>query len=457
MESSQHIQDSQNWDNDFKIFIDKIHSLDTQENQKNYDFEKESELLNMSLFLKSKYPNKAESYFYLARYYRCCKKYNEALIELSLITQKNQLWDSPDWLIKGEVLFENSIIQYYIEPTTDNALCSTVEYLNNPIEISPNYEYALDNLLYFCRSLSKLQTSTMSKMNLPNLGSYHPSSVNYLNFQGKDLFCIRYVNYNILENGDYDEQELNTCNMIMYENKCNIIENNICLSNFFTNYRGIEDVRLYCLPNDNSIYFSGTQQEWVETPGVNKIILGTLNLNKITFTDASVIHSPFENLCEKNWIPWINSKGELYFFYWWYPFQIGKKVGNQLNIVYEQKNIPHIFEFFRGSSNVVYIEDTREYLCVVHFVHSPTNGKGTRRYYHSCVFLQEDSTSGFANIIGYTLPFTFCDFKEGKMIEYCIGLRLKNKDITFWFSRMDAEPHELRIPLYEIIKMRRNV
>ena len=192
-------------------------------------------------------------------------------------------------------------------------------------------------------------------------------------------------------------------------------------------------------------------KQWVREREVNKIMVGELDLvNKLLF-NGSIIESPENAPCEKNWIPWINSHGDEYFIYWWGPFQLGQRVvetSQTLKIICN-RDVPRIFGYFRGSSNIVYLASYDEYWTVVHFVHTPINGEGTRRYYHCLVKLKEDK-SGLLHPISYTVPFTFL-FSSGKRaIEYCMGFSVRNTHARFWISCMDSDPHRLDIELKEL-------
>lgn len=412
------------------------------------------EIISKAEQLKINFPIKAEPYFFLARMYRNIHKYLEARRELDIIYSKND-WDTPEWILSGETKFEESLISYFYKNNPIEALRFNISYLNE-IECK-NELYALENLVFLCSPLSK--KGEIKKMNLPQLGTYHPSSVNFLDISGEDCLCVRYVNYKIRDNGCYDLSEFSTCNMIIYKNSMEIIENNILLPKYNTLYHGIEDVRLY-RDISGQIHFVGTQQEWVPSDNVNRIIHGKLELNSFTFRDAQILEPPIYTECEKNWIPWINSKdsasaGAVKFIYWWYPFQMGV-IGedNKLKIIKKQE-VPPIFASFRGSSNIVYLKSTEEFWAVVHFVHTPIYSEGTRRYYH-CIVIFKETDDGLLDVIDYTLPFTFMNTTGIRAIEYCLGLKINEQTQTgtFWFSLMDNEPHRLDIHLSELQQLR---
>lgn len=419
--------------------------------------------------IKRDYPTRVEPFFYLMRLYRNIREYAKARIELDIIYRDKAKWqDAPSWMIGSELLFEESLLAYYYENNKERALGLTIDYLNHADCM--NDVFAMENLYFFCESMAQAQAQTahseVYQMNLPSLGAYHASSVNYMDLSGEDLLCVRYVNYNIDDDGMYDCNEFNTCNMIIYKNKLDILENIIELPKYSSPYRGIEDIRLYRSVS-GKINFVGTQQEWVCESDVNRIMWGEVELDqgKCELNGKAVIESPENAPCEKNWIPWVNSRGEEYFIYWWRPFKIGRRVRRvrqeqeqQTLEIVSSRDVPQIFGYFRGSSNIEYFAPNNEYWTVVHFVHKPLSGEGTRRYYHCLVIFKEDSASGLLYPISYSVPFTFL-FSGGKRgIEYCMGFSLSAGSYArFWVSRMDSDPHRLDIPLTELNRMLRPI
>lgn len=110
------------------------------------------------------------------------------------------------------------------------------------------------------------------------------------------------------------------------------------------------------------------------------------------------------------------------FIYQWYPLEIGKiNEENKLQII-KQNNIPRIFRYLTGSSNIFEYND--ELWCITHFVSLP------RKYFHKVIVLDKNF-----NIKRYSIPFYF-----DLGIEYCLGLIIIDNVLYATTSRNDSEP-----------------
>jgi hypothetical protein len=432
------------WEDRLDSFL-KLLERDSEESQFNLQ-----QIQECAHNLRRDYPRQIEIPFFLVRLYRIIGQYAAAWEIVQEIEANQGYWKGPSDMSGSELLFEKSLLAYFHKKDSTQALRLSIEYLN--IDESYNWEYIYENLASLCQPLARQPSIKLYRMALPRLGSYHASSISHVHFQGEDCLCARYVNYNIdPSNGVYDCDEFNSTNMAIWGNKMEIIVNNIDIPIQSTKYHGIEDCRLY-LDSSGTMRFIGTQQEYVPGgAGINRMIDGRLDMGSFVFCDAKVLYPSDEtSLCEKNWIPWLSPGGVMNYIYWWHPFQIGRlNSENRLEIVSEQ-TVPAFFKGFRGSSCLV---PWKNMLCtVVHFVHTPMKGVGTRRYYHCLVFFEVCNDLPF--IVKYTLPFTFLVSSETLdrgAIEYCLGFDICGGEggaiARFWFSCLDADPHRLEIPM----------
>jgi hypothetical protein len=164
------------------------------------------------------------------------------------------------------------------------------------------------------------------------------------------------------------------------------------------------------------------------------MIIGDYDIENSCCRNGKIIEPPTDTHCEKNWIPIMDSNGELRFIYKWHPLQIGKIVygseSTRLEICDTYNTSTVVFGKLRGSS--CFISDTIEgkegYVGVVHF----SEELHPRQYFHRLVLLEKNTFKP----LKYTDPFYF----NGLGVEFCIGFAKKECDYVFWISNMDRDP-----------------
>lgn len=320
-----------------------------------------------------------------------------------------------------------------------------------------------DTILYISADhytvpLSPMVTSRQ-KYNYLEIKPYLPSSASYVYFNGLHILNTRYVNYWMYPNGYY-----------LFHNPQNVIENKNVFSILDAqsltplNYlemqpvyldmegnplsqpnsekhafsEGLEDIRLYV--NGNKLRFICTNVNFSPN-GRNRIIIGDYDIEKMIFRNCMVVHPPKrDSYCEKNWIPLVDSKGEEWFIYKWYPMEIGKidvdTHALEIKRCYDIKC--GLFSKVRGSSTFVEWVDKEYLVGLVHFSeeHHP------RHYYHMLIMLEKETFIP----VKYTNTFCF----EKLTIEFSIGMKIVNGEYVFWISQFDRDPMCIRVDVKDI-------
>jgi hypothetical protein len=328
-----------------------------------------------------------------------------------------------------------------------------VSYINNNT-------YGLNsvwlNMLFYIDTLtSNVYKGEYSKYLFPNNEEYGASSCSIIKYDtNKLLMNIRYVNYNIMPNGDYliksSDGIVKTKNAYIYLNNSLQPISDICHMKeelpikYPTNIQGLEDVRIFY--HADQLYFSATTKEIVEN-GALRIAIGKYNIQDNIMNDINVIEPPRSSDCEKNWIyvsvndtmkieKNIMSIEDIHtkinFIYEWHPFRIGAVDNNKL-VIHTEYATPRFFSMIRGSSNICEYDD--KLWCVVHFVRYTTP-----RVYHHCIVQLNKMTLQPEK---YSLPFNFKQIG----IEYCLGLNIKDNIARIAFSENDSTPGLITIPL----------
>ena len=113
--------------------------------------------------------------------------------------------------------------------------------------------------------------------------------------------------------------------------------------------------------------------------------------------------------------------------YKWQPLSIGDLSQNQL-IINEKKEMPHIFNAVRGSTNGVLFN--KEIWFITHLIHHYENEP--RIYYH--MFVKFDLNM---NLLSYSAPLKFSNHP----IEYCCGFIVEDERIIVSHSIWDRESY----------------
>lgn len=322
-----------------------------------------------------------------------------------------------------EMFYEKSILDYYVNPHNKNlGLQACIDYVNSAP--SDRAGAVMNNIIFYYQLLPNV---TWKKLSFQGLEKDYRSSSIAVDSDKRSI--IRTVDYFITPNGSYNLADGRTVNTINYTSiwdneKCEFSSlEKLPSPNLPSNgdyIRGIEDVRL------NNGFITATTREYSYSHGRNRMLCGNLD----SLESWKVIKPPTETGCEKNWIPFSENK----IIYSWHPYELGKIVGDKLEIV-KRQTTPAFFQHFRGSSCPTKIGDS--WYCIVHLVQHP-HITSTRLYVHAWVRFD----SNF-NITGYSLPFRF----RGEYgIEYCLSAQCFDGNfIEIFISIMDRESWHGRI------------
>lgn len=202
------------------------------------------------------------------------------------------------------------------------------------------------------------------------------------------------------------------------------------------NIEGLEDVRVFM--HDGRLRFTASSKNATDDERI-VIVTGDYNEHSSIMNNTSIIESPRDSGCEKNWIYVPQSaiqnpagKGKMNFIYGWSPFEIGAVQNGKLEIHTTYPSCA-LFGHCRGSSALV--EYGGALWAVTHYV----KYVNPRIYSHSVVQFNRETMRPER----YTLPFCFRNNK----IEYCLGFDIKNDIACFTFSENDTSPGMIQVPL----------
>jgi tetratricopeptide (TPR) repeat protein len=327
-----------------------------------------------------------------------------------------------DYLWK--LAYEYSVFAYYVGIRNVND--SVVTILNNCPDEAIR-DSVLSNMKFYYDVLTpeKVHVFTHSLKHTLNGEEYNfNSSSSCIIPYGTDggyLLNVRLVNYHIEKKDVY---VLNGKHIVSMYKVIELTKDFETLSSSLIDvdyidrrYIGVEDVRFFKDKN-NRILFTGTGYHKNNTVGVTngKYSQG----GPLDNTDITPAFNT-QSTCEKNWV-FVNYKNETHMIYNWYPLKICKTdATNTLLELVEEKNMPAIFKYARGSS--CGIEYNNEIWFIVHLV-----SYETRDYYHMIAVFDKE-----LNLKRYSAPFKH----EGEIYEYCIGLAVEEDRVVIPYSTMD--------------------
>jgi len=283
----------------------------------------------------------------------------------------------------------------------------------------------------------KLQSSSATIIHAPaTKASIMPSTTKY-------IVNIRAINYHLDEAGNIIKNDphpdIITLNKLAYlDAQFNILsETWVPMSPPLrptVPYNGVEDVRLYAVPETDIIHYTGSYYN--ENDKKIGIVIGELSDITAPRYLPTLISPTFHttNTWEKNWVMF----GEpVRIIYKWNPLQICKIEEDKLVLVSSQP-MPPIFDKFRGSTNGVNYKG--RWWFIVHFHHiSAIDNK--RTYLHCWVVFNFDM-----QLMGYSRPFNF----RNKAVEYCIGMIENNANFILTYSILDKTTELAIIPIKTI-------
>lgn len=394
---------------------------------------KRAEAIDALLMAYNTRPQRAESLYEIAKYYR---ETGKQLVG-QLFCDKGREIPFP----KDDVLFihrnvydylleyEHSILSYYSKAPIDHKaylrLLSSGHYRDNVLS---NYQFYFRSLNTMPGVLTKRMvfTDTCEKTVRGKLDHFKSSSPCIMPFSEGYLMNVRYVNYNLDKgNGCYsyrfDDGKIVTIN------KCLLMNRDLKVMKEFwmdavhredIRYLGVEDVKVFA--HEGELRFLGTVQDEAGRPRIGE---GSYNFRSSTLY-PTVYASPTNADCEKNWV-YFHHGGELKTIYKWSPLQYGTLKDGVFVSEASLPDVPGFFRDLRGSTNGVRFGDEIWFLC--HYVAYST----PRHYYHCFVVLDAETLA----VKRHSTLFKF----EGEKIEYTLGLVVEHDRILVSYSKWDAE------------------
>ena len=429
------------------------------------------------------HPVRSETIYEICKYYREKGK-NKIAMAFCMLGKSIPYPKNDTLFIHNDIYdtgfdYELSILGYYNNhPNMHKLICKLMNKGNQ------NYNNHLSNYKFYCPKLSSSPYLIKKIGGLPikdsinvcrttyEMNASNPCIFKYYSRTTGDpkyMINIRFVNYLLNRNGSYhfavNDGKIATVNKI-YEledgfeleanKKSNIIENTVNSVKAYipqTNslrYVGMEDMKPFT-DITNNILFLGT----CENPINNRISMGygAVNLDTYEYNKTlnyNVVETPFNKDCEKNWVFYNDTQGDVKLIYQWYPLTICRiknnnniyDMSNNMNSnncnggnysdmkpmleVLEKKDMPIYFQNVRGSSNGCELNGEIWFLCHIVEYSQP------REYYH--IFAVFDKKT--MNIKRWSHLFKF----EGEKIEYALGLVVEEKRIIISYSKWDSEP-----------------
>lgn len=377
-------------------------------------------------------PGRAEASYALTKYFRETGDHYKAWYYLlqgrNLPLSNDSLFiDTP--VYTGRFDYEATILQYYIG-RHEEGLRDSMHYLLKKTE---NLDSVYKNMAFYVKPLG----TPIINHPVPRdaAGSdFHPTSISMF---GR-LQNVRFVNYVIdqrngsytMKDGTYSADYKVRTRNVLWDGKKAILmdDSNTGLTLLPHRIEGLEDVRLY-MDNFKTFRFLASCAQ--VGPKI-RVVQGEYNIGARSLQNCKVIEPPTDTDCEKNWLPIPMTNSILYA---WHPLQIGSIEGDELKIKATHQT-PWFFRHLRGSATP--IPRGQELWALVHYVEYSQ----PRKYFHCIVVLDSEDYKP----LRISLPFTF----KATGIEYCLGWKIEDNDLTFVFSSWDDNPCLTTAPLSRI-------
>ena len=413
-------------------------------------------LLDMELWMNKAfeyYPRKAEPLYHLVRRFREVsqhfKAYHYYLKGRDIPYPKDDMLFIENNVYEGLFHYEATILDcYVVGRSKQDSLSYLIEYINKG---TPHYvQNVWDNMVYYVESLtSNVYKGEYSKLLFQDIDEFKATSCAMIPYSSdpmrRFLMNVRYVNYDITSNGSYvmrcHKNHVKTRNGKVFLNSMYQPTEQVYLCKedyvqYDKNIEGLEDVRIF--RHNGRLRFTASSKNATDDERI-VIVCGDYNEHTNTMNNTSIIESPRESGCEKNWIYVPNSAitneagtDTMNFIYGWSPFEIGSVQNGKLQIHTTYPSCA-LFGHCRGSSALV--EYDGKLWAVTHYVKYVT----PRIYSHSVVQFNRNTMRPEQ----YSLPFCFRNNK----IEYCLGFDIQGGSCTFTFSENDTSPGMITLPL----------
>jgi len=378
-----------------------------------------------------------ENLYEIVNYYRINSKNELAYMFYKIARDKRSEIKKWDFLFLEKDIYdfkldyELSILGYYINPDNYDLLRCSMDLLNyHTIEIKI-YQNIISNYKFYVPQIEGVYHDKYNSLSqigdkLVNDTAFIGSTPTICFHNGEVVINIRFVNYRINRNGNYENQEnIITKNVIMRFNK-NRQNCDAALLNYNTKYdgyyKGPEDLRI--ISHKGKLLYNA-----------NRVINTNIFIEhgEIIMNDTSneyILKKENQNQIEKNWVLFSDSNNHLKCVYKWHPLTIGSIIEGIL-VDIQSVNTPLSFKYIRGSSNGIIIDD--EIWFLTHLV----SYEDHRYYYHMMITLDKETYE----LKRYTPLFTF----TGKMIEYSLGFVEIEDTILIGYSTMDENTNFINV------------
>jgi tetratricopeptide (TPR) repeat protein len=405
------------------------------------------------------YPERLEGIYEIIKHYRIISKpilanlfYQQAKQILNLNHNRTSYLFLHDEVYTSKIFYEFTVFAFYVGISNLND--EIVKVFNNSFD-DTEINNMLTNMKFYKDILKTSQKFTvdnkiLSIINDENTNLISSSSCLIPNYNNDGyLMNIRYVNYEIDENGNYlncDRHIISVNKFVEFDKQLNVkMEKWMDLKFDNRRYIGIEDIRIFNDNKTNKLLFLGTGFHHNNKIG---IVNGIYDIKSGLLNGAEINPSFCNSDCEKNWV-FVDYLDSPHIVYNWHPLKICKMNENKnlLSLV-ETKNTPKIFSRIRGSScgfkyskkidslnngNIIIDVSEDEIWFVTHIVSYET----PRHYYHLIAIFDSNM-----NLLRYSAPFKF----EGEPIEYCLSIIVEDERVLINYSTWDRTT---RIGVYD--------
>jgi len=385
------------------------------------------------------FPDRIENIYEIIKYYRINSKYKLAyhfykLAILKLNCKKDDYLFLHNDVYSHKLYFEFIIIAYY--NNIQNINNEIINFFNSSMDENINNN-VLSNLKFYNLQLISIKNINLTNKIIQNDIHFNSSSSCLIKKYNSNnyLMNVRYVNYNITNDGNYtincnskykNNNVISLNKFIELDSEFNIIDdffiqNDLINDDTLINkpYIGIEDLKIFNLKNKT--FFIGTDYDY--QIGKIGISYGIYDYDENKILNIINLQQTFSNTnCEKNWVFTIFNN-ELVVIYEWSPLVICNIINNYI-VPIESRKMPHFFSKIRGSTCSSIDLETGEKWFICHLV----SHERPRQYYH--IFAIFDNNM---NLLKYSAPFKF----ENEPIEFCLSILIENKHILINYSTWD--------------------
>lgn len=387
-------------------------------------------------------PGRAEPLYELIKHFRIKKHYSLANLFFKQAIciehpQNDALFINSD-IYNYKLLYEFYIFYFYLN-INDKTLYDETEIHDVFFKLLNKNYYVrnlLENYKFYSKKIDyniKCEQLNIKRYDLTGIkDNFNSGNIALIEHNNKLKFFVRYSNYYFNDNWDYvyRGKEKTKNYLITYKDEKyeeietdNRINENDRKIKDYDILQGLQDIRV--LKFNNKIYYTGNiifnyQDICGNYLRGSKLEYGVVDMENYKL-DGTLINSPYDNICEKNWTLF-NNKKKIFCIYKWHPLSIGLIKKNKFLIKLKTKT-PKFFKHVCGSTHGIFMDNKILFICHIVFHGKP------RYYYH--IFIRIDSTN--FQYIDHSYIFTF----ENQPIEYCCGMILKDELLYITYSVKD--------------------